>query len=96
MPPTPRRWTDPSTLTFVGLLAVTWLGVHASWGLTDPGDTLLSGPMRAVASLQIWLLGAVVLLGGAMVVAWRRQGAVALVARMVVSGGGNRDPGQTV
>ena len=84
-PSTARQWADPATLTIGALLAVTWLGVHASWGLTDPGDTLLSRPMRTVASIEIWLIGAVALLAVAVAVTWRTQRGVALVGVMLLA-----------
>ena len=85
MPASPSRWTDPSTLTIVGLLVVTWLGIHASWGLTDPGDTQLSAPMRTLAAIETWLLGAVVVLAGEVAMAWHRHRGVAWVAAMLLA-----------
>ena len=67
-----------------GLLAVAWLGVNASWGLTDPGDTLISGQLREIASVEVWLLVCVAVLGAATAITWRRHRGPALVAGMLL------------
>jgi len=55
------------------LLLTTWLGVNATWGLTSPQDTLVSGFERQIAPLAAWVGGAVVLLVLAVLLAGRRQ-----------------------
>lgn len=74
------------TWVVVGLLALTWLGVNASWGLTDPGDTLVSAWLRTIRPVEEWLLAVTVILAGATVLAARqRNRAMAVFGAMMLA-----------
>lgn len=67
------------------LLVVTWLGVNAVWGLTSDEDTLVSGWLRSVAALDVWLGGALLVLAATAI--WsagvRKAATVGLAAMLV-------------
>lgn len=61
------------TLGVALLLLFAWLGVNATWGLTSPQDTLISGLERQLAPLTVWGTGAAVALGLVVAIAARRR-----------------------
>ena len=56
------------------LLVATWLGVNATWGLTSPRHTLVSGLERQLAPLAAWAAGSAFVLVVVVLLAARRRG----------------------
>ncbi len=70
----------------VFLLAVTWLGVNAVWGLLGPRDTFVSVWLRAFLPLNQWVFLSLALLFVATVAAgWRRHSGLVTVASLLLA-----------
>ncbi len=68
------------------LLLLTWLAVNATWGLTSPRDTLVSGLERQVAPLAAWVAApALALFVVAALAARRRDRGLLAISAMLLA-----------